>query len=167
MCIRDSGDIVKTFQLNSGDKIPALGLGTWKMTDEEAATSVATAINNGYRHIDGAWIYENEKGVGKGIASAISSGSVSRDDLWVTSKLWNDRHEADQVEAALKGTLSDLALDHLDLYLIHWPVAQKVGVARPESVTDYVTLEHAPINATWQAMESSVSYTHLTLPTKA
>ena len=126
------------------------------MTDEEAATSVATAINNGYRHIDGAWIYENEKGVGKGIASAISSGSVSRDDLWVTSKLWNDRHEADQVEAALKGTLSDLALDHLDLYLIHWPVAQKVGIARPESATDYVTLEQAPINATWQAMEACV-----------
>lgn len=148
---------MKTFKTNTDAHIPALGLGTWKMTDEEAASSVQTAIETGYRHVDCAWIYQNEKGVGQAFNACIRNKTVKRDDLWVTSKLWNDRHRPEHVEDALKESLGYLNLSHLDLYLIHWPIAQTFGVARPESGTDYVGLDEVPIVETWQALEECVA----------
>ena len=124
---------MKNIELASGDQMPVLGLGTWKMSDGTAYSAVKTAIENGYRHIDCAWIYENEADVGKALKECIDAGIVKREELWVTSKLWNDRHRAEHVQAALKESLNNLQLDYLDLYLIHWPVAQQFGVARPES----------------------------------
>lgn len=127
------------------------------MTDEEATVAVQTAIESGYRHIDCAWIYQNENGVGQGITNSIKNKTVKRDDLWITSKLWNDRHRGEHVEDALKESLKSLNLSHLDLFLIHWPIVQTFGVARPDSGTDYIALDQVPISETWQAMEDCVA----------
>ena len=83
---------MKSIELLSGDQMPILGLGTWKMSPAEAYESVKMAIRNGYRHIDCAWIYQNESSVGRAITELLDSGEISREELWITSKLWNDRH---------------------------------------------------------------------------
>ena len=106
------------YKLSNGVEIPCIGFGTWQTpTGDIAATAVRTAIESGYRHIDAAAIYGNEKSVGQGIAQ----GGVDRKDLFITSKLWNSEHDYDRALAAFDKTLSDLGLDYLDLYLIHWP----------------------------------------------
>ncbi|MEM7453236.1 MAG: aldo/keto reductase [Planctomycetota bacterium] len=144
---------MKTLTTYNGLEIPAVGLGTWEIPPETAASAVETAIESGYRHIDGAMIYLNEQWVGEGIEKAIGRGLAGRDDLWVTSKLWNDSHRAEHVRPAIEKTLSDLRLDYLDLYLIHWPVVHQHGVIRPESGDQFVSLEEVPLWETWQAME--------------
>ena len=96
--------------------IPQLGLGVWQVSDEEAADAVSTAIECGYRSIDTAAIYKNERGTGEGLKRA----GLGRDEIFVTTKLWNDRHA--DARAALAESLEKLGLDHVDLYLIHWPV---------------------------------------------
>jgi hypothetical protein len=103
---------------------PRLGLGTWRLKDSFANTSaaVATAIEAGYRHIDCAAAYGNQPAVGAGIARGLRTAGLAREDLWVTSKLWNDAHAPGEVAAALDRTLEDLGVDYLDEYLMHWPV---------------------------------------------
>lgn len=96
--------------------IPQLGLGVWQVSDEEAANAVATAIEAGYRSIDTAAIYRNERGTGEGLARA----GLPRGEVFVTTKLWNDRQT--DARAALTESLGKLGLEHTDLYLIHWPV---------------------------------------------
>ncbi|ODV94515.1 hypothetical protein PACTADRAFT_71301 [Pachysolen tannophilus NRRL Y-2460] len=106
----------KVFKLPDGNKIPAVGLGTWKSTDEDAYNSVLAALKSGYRHIDTAWAYGNGAQVGK----AIKDSGVPREEIFVTSKLWCTRHN--DPEKALDESLEALGLDYLDLYLIHWPI---------------------------------------------
>ena len=104
--------------LNDGTKIPQLGLGVWKMPDDEAPGIILSALNAGYRHIDTAAAYGNEAGVGRGIAES----DVPREEIFVTSKLWNDRQGYDAALRAFDETMDKLGFDTLDLYLIHWPM---------------------------------------------
>jgi diketogulonate reductase-like aldo/keto reductase len=105
--------------LNNGVKIPCIGFGTWQTPNGEVAvSSIKEAISCGYRHIDTAAIYGNEESVGK----AIRESKIKREELFVTSKLWNTDHGYDKTLKAFEATLNRLKLDYLDLYLIHWPV---------------------------------------------
>lgn len=130
--------------LSSSHQIPVVGLGTWKSPVGQVQTAVEFAIKNGYRHIDCAAAYENEKEVGAAFASVFAEGVVAREDLFVTSKLPN--WEKGDVLAQCKRTLADLGLAYLDLYLIHWPVVRgcKGDVLTPS------------IKSTWTDMEALV-----------
>lgn len=108
-----------SFKLNTGALLPAIGLGTWKSSEEDAYTAVLSALNAGYKHIDTAAIYRNERAVGK----AIRDSGIPRDELFITTKLWSTQHR--DPKAALDGSLERLGLDYVDLYLIHYPVAFK------------------------------------------
>lgn len=141
-------------EFKNGDKIPMIGLGTWKSDPGEVYDAVIAAIKADYRHIDCAAIYGNEAEVGKALKKVIQDGIVKREDLWITSKLWNDAHRAAHVKPALEKTLKDLQLDYLDLYLIHWPVALKHGTTFPKSSGDFVSLEEIPLSETWAALEA-------------
>lgn len=140
--------------LQDKTQFPAFGLGTWKSSPGEVYLAVRSALEVGYRHLDCAAVYENEEEVGRGIEDAIKAGHISREELWVTSKLWNNAHLKADVRPAVEKTLRELRLDYLDLYLIHWPVAFKPGVSYPKSSDDWLTLEEAPLEATWEAMIS-------------
>ena len=147
---------MQTLQFSNGDRMPVLGLGTWKSALGDVYNAVKTAIGQGYRHIDCAHIYGNEAEVGQALSEAFDEGLVSRDRMWMTSKLWNDSHAPDRVQPALETTLANLQLDYLDLYLIHWPVAMKKGSDFPLTSDNLIALEDLPISETWQAMESLV-----------
>ena len=125
--------------------IPLLGLGTWKGNPGETKKSVETALMCGYRHIDCASIYKNEDEVGEALEHIFTTTDLDRDDVFITSKLWNDAHKYDDVLPALQKTLRDLKLDYLDLYLIHWPVTG-----------DEKKYIDPPIEKTWKAMEKLV-----------
>ncbi len=147
---------VDTLSFDNGDAMPIIGLGTWKSAPGEVYGAVKTALKMGYRHIDCAPIYGNEAEVGRALKESFESGVVDRDDVWITSKLWNDSHAPEDVRPALEATLDDLNLDALDLYLIHWPVVHEKGVAMPQSPDGLVPLDERPIRETWAAMEALV-----------
>ena len=135
--------------LNDGRLMPLLGLGTWKSNPGEVKAAVKAAVQCGYRHIDCAAIYKNEHEVGEALAELFAEGVVTREELWITSKLWNDFHESAKVESACDQTLADLQLTYLDLYLIHWPVVTNSTAASYDEMT--------PSTAeTWAAMEQLV-----------
>jgi alcohol dehydrogenase (NADP+) len=136
--------------------MPLLGLGTWKAAGGEVGAAVQNALNLGYRHLDCASVYGNEAEIGAALKLALSSGVVQRQDLWITSKLWNDCHSPEEVRPALERSLNDLGLEELDLYLIHWPVAQHRGVVMPERAEELIPLEQLPLSDTWGAMEELV-----------
>lgn len=118
----------QSIQLNHGQKaIPAIGLGVFKVEDGDTVIdAVVEAIRQGYRHIDTAAVYENEEGVGIGIRKGMEIANISRDDLFITSKLWNADQGYDAAIAAYEASLERLGLEQLDLYLIHWPVEDKI-----------------------------------------
>ncbi|MBD8085194.1 aldo/keto reductase [Limosilactobacillus sp. c9Ua_26_M] len=132
-------DINSKMNLNNGTQIPCVGYGTFRTPADVAEKAVADAIKVGYRHIDTAAVYGNEEAIGKGIKDS----GIDREDLFVTSKLWNDNRGYESTKKAFQETLDRLQMDYLDLYLIHWPANQK------QFGTDA-----SKINAeTWRAME--------------
>jgi alcohol dehydrogenase (NADP+) len=133
--------------------IPAIGLGTWKLTRDEIRPTITTALNIGYRHFDCASIYNNEKEIGAALAAAFDCGKVKREDIWVSSKLWSNAHAAKHVRRALERTLKNLQLNYLDLYLIHWPVSFRADITFPKRADQFISLKELPIIETWMAME--------------
>ncbi len=133
----------------NGDRLPQLGLGTWRSEPGEVASAVQAAVRAGYRHIDCAAVYGNEKEIGAALAELFDAGEVQRSDLWITSKLWNDAHAPDDVAPTLLQTLADLQLDYLDLYLMHWPVASLPSGR-------LISLDERPLLATWNALAAEV-----------
>lgn len=144
---------MKKLAFANGDQMPILGLGTWKSAPGEVYAAVREAIDVGYRHIDCAAIYGNEAEIGSALRDAMQAGTVTREELWITSKLWNSAHRRDEVRGALEQSLRDLGLAYLDLYLIHWPVAFRKGVHYPRSGSDILSLAEAPLHETWSGME--------------
>lgn len=141
-----------TIQFKNGDEMPMIGLGTWKSNEGVVYRAVQDAIRIGYRHIDCAFNYGNEAEIGQAIADLIAAGEIKREELWITSKLWNDSHRKEHVLPAIQRTMKDLQVEYLDLYLIHWPVAIKHGVGFPKSADEFVSLEEVPLIETWEAM---------------
>jgi len=146
-----------TITLNNGKTIPVLGYGTWNLAPDAAANATEEAIKSGYRHIDCAMIYGNEKEVGEGIKRAIDAGIVTRGELFITSKLWNTDHAPDDVAVACRKTLQDLGIEYLDLYLVHWAVAFEHG-DDTEPLDNNGVAKFAPVSLqqTWHAMEKLV-----------
>ena len=148
-------------------QMPAVGLGLWKLDKSGCADVVRNAIEIGYRHLDSAADYGNEEEVGAGIQQALADGLCKREDLWITSKLWNTFHRPEHVREACEKTLADLAVDYLDLYLIHFPISLKyVGIktryppewiANPDAANPVMEIDPVPLADTWRAMEALVA----------
>ncbi|XP_077283001.1 aldo-keto reductase AKR2E4-like isoform X2 [Arctopsyche grandis] len=136
-----------TVALNDGTEIPVLGLGTWLNGSDPTSTqkAVEVAIEAGYRHIDTAAIYGTETHVGKALQAKIKDGTIKREDMYITTKLWNTRHAEDQVVPALRESLKELQLEQVDLYLIHWPV----------SFNENGTFNDLDYVDTWRGMEEA------------
>ncbi len=155
-----------TIKLADGGAIPRVGLGLWKVERQSTARLVADAIAAGYRHLDSAADYGNEAEVGAGIRLAFAANRCAREDLWVTSKLWNTYHHPDHVRAACERSLADLGLDYFDLYLVHFPISLRyVDFERrypPEWIHDpaaprpKMDVDPVPLAHTWAAMEELV-----------
>lgn len=145
----------RSFKLNSGYTIPAIGLGTWQSGANEVKEAVVAALKIGYRHIDAAAVYGNEAEVGEGIKAS----GVDRKAIFVTGKLWNTDHKPEDVESALDTSLKDLQTNYLDLFLIHWPVAFPKSTERfpVDPFTEQISVIDVPIADTWRAMEALVA----------
>ena len=146
--------------LYTGANIPAVGLGTFgsdRFTADQIAEAVLGAIDIGYRHIDCASVYGNEKQIGVSLQSAMKKG-VKREDLWITSKLWNDKHDEKDVIPSCQQTLKDLQLEYLDLYLVHWPFPNHhdPGVDVDSRDPHAVPYIHENFMKTWRQMEKLV-----------
>lgn len=147
--------------LNTGARMPRLGLGTWKSEPSEVGNAVEYALfEAGYKHIDCAAVYANEKEVGSAFKKVFESGKVKRDEVFVTGKLWNTAHKRGDVRGACEATLSDLGLEYLDLYLMHWGIAtppNDIPGARQLDEHGNQILEKISVQETWEAMESLVN----------
>ncbi|NNC36146.1 MAG: aldo/keto reductase [Hyphomonadaceae bacterium] len=148
------------------NKIPQIGFGLWKVDRSDCADVVLDAVKAGYRHFDCAADYGNEAEVGEGLAAAIEQGLVTRDQLWITSKLWNTYHHPDHVDQACQKSLNDLKLGYLDLYLVHFPIALEYVPIEKRYPPEWLynpddpnpEMRRAPVSlqSTWQAMESLI-----------
>lgn len=147
-------------------RMPSVGLGLWKIPGEQVPGLIVEAVKAGYRHLDSAADYGNEEAVGKGIKEVLAQGLCSREALWVTSKLWNTYHRPEHVRLACEKSLTDLGLDYLDLYLIHFPISLKFvdfdtryppeWFHDPDAEDPGMVIDPVPLQDTWRAMEELV-----------
>lgn len=161
-----SAQYMPTQTVGADGQMPVIGLGLWKIDRNTVADVVVAAIRAGYRHLDGACDYGNEKEVGAGIRRAIEEGLCTREELWVTSKLWNTYHHPDHVVMAMDQSLHDLGLDYLDLYLVHFPIALEFvpfetryppeWIHDPDADIPMMKPAAIPLQDTWRAMETLV-----------
>ncbi|KAI9017966.1 NADP-dependent oxidoreductase domain-containing protein [Phycomyces nitens] len=150
----------KTFKLNTGAEIPAIGLGTWLSgkTDDSAYTSVKEAIKVGYRHIDTAYMYLNEAQVGRGVRDGLKENGLERKDIFVTTKLTSIHHRPEKVVEAFNESLESLDIEYIDLYLVHWPVplnpaSGELIPSLPDGSRDLDEEMLGRFDVTWAAME--------------
>lgn len=157
---------MKSLKLRDGGDLPSVGLGFWKMERDRTAAATVEAIQIGYRHLDCASDYGNEPEVGAGIERALWDRACTREELWVTSKLWNTYHRAEHVAQACRRSLQDLRLDYLDLYLVHFPISLAYVPFEerypagwyfdPSATPPKMVDDRVPIAETWSAMERLV-----------
>ncbi|XP_030070364.1 aldo-keto reductase family 1 member C1 homolog isoform X1 [Microcaecilia unicolor] len=144
--------------LNDGHKMPIIALGTYSPDDnskEQLKEAIKVAIKVGYRHIDGAYVYGNEESIGPAIQEKIADGTVKREDLFYTGKLWNTFHKPEFVQSILKRTLKALQLNYINLYLIHWPVSLKFGEnVFPKDENGRLIFGKTDLCAIWEALEA-------------
>lgn len=145
----------KYIELNSGNKIPIIGLGTWNTKSFSLQNAIIEAVKVGYRHIDTAYVYENETDIGKALKRVFKAGECTRDEMFVTTKLWNTFHRADLVRTACLQSLERLQLDYIDLFLMHTPCAYKEGTGefRPRDDSQNVIFSNANFEDTWRQMK--------------
>ncbi|KAG0172371.1 NAD(P)H-dependent D-xylose reductase (XR) [Apophysomyces sp. BC1034] len=147
----------------SGNKMPMIGYGTWKLDPKDAPETIYNAIKVGYRLIDCASNYKNEGSVGKGIKMAIDTGIVKREELFITTKLWSTYHKKEHVRKALVKQLQDLGLDYVDMFLVHFPlplkyvpIEEKYPPGWYQPGEEVITLDRAPMHECWAEMEKLV-----------
>ncbi|KAB7502702.1 hypothetical protein Anas_01067 [Armadillidium nasatum] len=150
---------VPRVSFSNGLSVPIIGLGTWGSAPGEVTTAVKEAISSGYRHIDCARVYGNEPEVGAGIKAKLQDGTIKREDLFVTTKLWLTDAKKEYVVPALKGQLKSLGLTYVDLYLVHWPVNLRHGdeyfPKKADGSTDFGT--DYDLVGVWRGMEEAVN----------
>lgn len=157
---------MQQLNLTSGHKLPVIGLGLWKVELSAVAELVVNAARCGYRHFDSASDYGNERETGEGLRRVLSDGLCRRDELWITSKLWNTYHRPEHVRPAAERSLRDLGLDYLDLYFIHFPIALAYvpfekryppgWLFDPDVEHPAMKPDRVPLSETWGAMEELV-----------
>lgn len=162
-CSSPSTSSLHSVAVGTEDELPSVGLGLWKIAPQDCAAMVRSAIEFGYRHLDSACDYGNETQVGAGIQQALSDRLCRREDLWITSKLWNTYHRPEHVRPALERSLRDLQVDYLDLYLIHFPISLKFvpmdqsyppgWLHNPQSPSPKMLPDSVPLADTWGALE--------------
>ncbi|XP_004535792.1 aldose reductase [Ceratitis capitata] len=146
--------LAPTIKLSNGQHIPSIGLGTWRSRESDAERAVKDAIDLGYRHIDTAFVYENEDEVGRAVNAKIAEGKITRQDIFIVTKLAGIHHDPQLVEYACRKSLTNLNLDYIDLYLMHFPVGQiHKGDDNVHGTLDLSDVDYLD---TWRAMEKLV-----------
>ncbi|KAL3119934.1 hypothetical protein niasHT_007062 [Heterodera trifolii] len=150
---------VPSLSLNSGFPMPQIGFGTWMCKPTEVNEIVKNAIRNGYRHLDCAFIYQNQSEIGAALKEMVQHGEIKREDLFITSKVWNTFHSFDAALANVHKSLEQLGLDYLDLCLIHWPMGYKEGTELfpKDAEGQKVFLSDVDFLDTWRALEKAVA----------
>ena len=143
--------------LRTGASMPMVGLGTWQSAPRQVGQAIEYALTQcGYRHIDCASIYGNEREIGKSLGKVLRDGHVQRENIFITSKLWNNAHRENLVRGACEQTLRDLQLEYLDLYLMHWGLASSPESLEAMDADGNLVIDKVPIRETWEAMEELV-----------